>query len=244
MLQKYKFNYKPTTPEEIFGLKIYFLLVDNFASTFLVGGVVRNAILNVKSHDIDIATSATPEEITAVLKENKIKAILDNKNFGVVHVKYHKHIISITTFRKETYNKNRFPKIELIKNISLDAKRRDFTVNSLYLSPKNNLILDHVSGFKDCKKNILRFNGNPTTKIKEDPLRIVRGLRFALNYKLKIEEKSFGAMQKNFALIYTLSKNKKEQELKKVSNESEKKFLKKIIYTQKNLDTNFKRFII
>lgn len=244
MLKKYKFNYQPTTKEEVFGLKIYFLLVDNFASTFLVGGTVRNILLGFNSHDTDIATNASPEEVITLLTNNKIKPIVDHVNFGVVNVKYLGHLISITSFRKEEYNKNRFPKIELIKNPEKDAKRRDFTLNSLYLSPKNNLILDYVSGYKDCKNKLLKFTGNPVQKIKEDPLRIIRGLRFALNYKLKFEEKSFNAIQKNFSLIFTLSKNKLDKEIKKVFNKKEKELLKKIIYTQKNLDTNFKRFII
>jgi tRNA nucleotidyltransferase (CCA-adding enzyme) len=211
-----------------FGSEVYSLLVENFPQTFFVGGAVRDAILNKKISDIDICTSAKPSEVVGLLKKNGIKATDIYKNFGVIIAKKNALEIEIATFRKDSYKNSRYPSVEFVDNPNSDSKRRDFTINSLYLSTKTCLITDFHNGFRDIKKREIRFIGIPKKKITEDPLRIIRALRFAMTLNFKIEKKSFIAIKNNFNLIESITQSRLKAELEKIKNKKIKKYIKNI----------------
>lgn len=237
---KTKISFKPKTILEKFGFKVYSVLVENFTHTFFVGGTVRDLILNKNILDIDIATSATPAEVVFVLNKNQIYTNSAFKNFGVIEAVAKKLKVSVTTFRKETQTKSRYPKIAFTPNIKLDSQRRDFTINALYFSPKSAEILDFHQGLTDLKKKQIVFVGNPQKRIYEDPLRILRAFRFALNLKFKLSKKAFESINKNFYLTKQLTKSKIQTEIKKVLGKDNKILFKQIISGKKTLDKQFK----
>jgi tRNA nucleotidyltransferase (CCA-adding enzyme) len=125
----------------------------------------------------------------------------------------------ITTLREEKgYEDARHPnKIPFVKDLSIDVKRRDFTVNALYMDSSLKVI-DYVNGEEDLKNRILRMVGNADLRIKEDPLRIIRALRFSIDYKLKIDEELDKAIRKNISLLEKLNIQKIKQDIKKIKS--------------------------
>ncbi len=230
------FKYQPKSKLEKFGEKVFNLLVDNFSQTFYVGGMVRDLLLGLTVTDIDISTEGLPEDVINLLLKNKILLDLKYKQFGVIIAKQGKHVIEIATFRKEAYKDTRYPKITFIKSAKLDSKRRDFTINALYLSPKFNEILDFHKGLKDLKSNSLKFIGNPTVRISEDPLRIIRALRFAETLNLKIETKTKKALINNMYLIKFLTESRIKNEINKIKNIKIKNNVIQTINNKKSLD--------
>ncbi len=199
-----------------FGIKIINLLVENFSQTFFVGGMVRDLILQKSIYDIDIATEASPESIIQILQKNKIKYNDQGIKFGVITIPYYKKFIEITTFRQDTYNNSRFPKIKFTNSYKIDSKRRDFTINSLYLHPKTNKIFDPQNGLEDIKNHIIKFIGDPTKRIAEDPLRIVRAFTLQKKTNFNFETKTQNALKKNFANIKKISSQRIKKEIKKI----------------------------
>lgn len=175
--------FKPKSPLKKFGEKIYFLLVDNFPQSFYVGGMVRDILLSKRVTDIDIATEAKPQSVVELLSADGISADVRYKNFGVIIAKQGSLKVEIATFRKDLPSQSRYPKIAFATSPKTDSQRRDFTINALYLSQKMSKVLDFYNGIADVKARRLKFIGNPQKRIKEDPLRIVRALRFSLIFK-------------------------------------------------------------
>lgn len=223
-------------PFELFGVKIFNLLVENFPQTFFVGGYVRDKILKRKIQDIDIATEAQPKQIKELLHKTNIFYDASGENFGSVRALDKIHSVEITSFRQENYHKSRYPKITYVNNIKSDAKRRDFTINALYYNPKTSQILDFFKGIEDLKRGRLKFIGRPEQKIRQDPLRILRGLRFCLELKFKMGNRDWQAIVKNFKLIKQITKNKARAEVLKLSDMRKRKLLEEIILGEKSLD--------
>ncbi|MBP5574880.1 MAG: hypothetical protein J6X50_03970 [Bacilli bacterium] len=123
----------------------------------------------------------------------------------------------MTTLRKESnYLDSRHPsKIEFVKDIKEDYLRRDFTINALYLDESLNVI-DYCHGQEDLNNRILRMIGDPNQRLKEDPLRILRAIRFAITFDLTIEETLFKAMQDHFSLLKNLTDAKLKSEINKI----------------------------
>ena len=179
---------------------------------YLVGGTVRDYLLNIPLSDMDAVTDAKPEEI---------KTFLDDADYTFMKygsIKYVSHGVKfdITTLRKENeYVDSRHPqKIEFIKDLSVDVLRRDFTVNALYLD-NNYKVIDYVGGEKDLQNKILKMVGSPLKRIKEDPLRIIRAIRFSLDYDLTIDEELENTIRQEIALLDKLNPEKIKQDLKK-----------------------------
>ncbi len=236
-----RYIYKPKSSLEKFGLKVYEVLVENFPKTFFVGGMVRDLLLKNKITDIDIATEAKPEEVNEILNKYFMETNLGYLNMGVVLATDRKHTVSVTTFRKDLRAKNRYPKIKFVRTAKEDSKRRDFTINSLYLSPKNNKVLDYHKGVLDLKKRVIKFIGDPAAKIKQDPLRIARALRFSLVLNFKIAKKTFTSIKKYYPLLSTLTENRLQKELDKIKNPSQTEILNSTIKDKKLLDNYFKK---
>ena len=217
-----------------YALKIHKLISLKFNNTYIVGGAVRNLFLKKKVVDVDIATSATPQQIKQIFNVAKIKYDSTHEKFGVIIAQVGKHKIEVTTFRTEQYTSGRFPKVAFTRSAKKDSIRRDFTVNALYYSPELNQILDFHNGQSDVKTGILKFIGNPTKRIQEDPLRIVRAHRFALQYKLKFENKTELALQNNLHLLKNISTNRIQREVNQINLQNRKilqKTLQKVIHS-------------
>lgn len=186
---------------------------DNGYIAYIVGGYVRDTVLGIKSSDIDICTSATPKEILNLFDN----VILSDMKYGSVIVFYKGYKYDVTTLRKEIkYENNRKPiKIKYIKDIKKDLKRRDFTINTLCINSKDE-ILDFLNIKKDLENKVLRTVGSPRKKIKEDSLRILRCIRFATILGFDIDKKTKRCLTKYSYLLKNLSSNRKKEELDKI----------------------------
>ena len=183
---------------------------------YLVGGTVRDYLLNEPLTDMDAVSEATPEEILAFLPNTDATF----KRFGSLKYKTSDGLkFDITTLRKESsYEDSRHPsKIIFVKDLKEDYLRRDFTVNALYMN-KDLKVIDYCNGQEDLKNNILRMVGDPDTRIKEDPLRILRAIRFHLMHHLDIEESLLKAMHDNFDLLRNITDAKIRSELNKIDD--------------------------
>lgn len=232
-------KFKPKTNLEKFGVKVYNALVENFPRTYFVGGTVRDFLLGKKNKDIDIATSATPAEAVETLKKYFIAYNLGFQTMGVVIATSGPYSATVATFRKDLKAATRYPKIKFVKTAKLDAQRRDFTINSLYFSQKNGNILNFFRGIEDLKKKQIKFIGKPEKRIKEDPLRIIRALRFALQLNFQLEKSAKLAIKNRFSLVKHLTKSKMEKEIQKLKKQSHRNIIKNILDNPKLLDKYF-----
>lgn len=207
--------------------KIFNLLVENFPKSFFVGGSVRNYLWGKPVTDFDIATTAKPNEIAKVLQLAGYKFDLSAQKFGVVIVTVGSKDIQITTLRTDQYADDRFPKIKFTQSIAQDAKRRDFTINSLYFNAKTLELLDPLKVMPEIKNRILKSIGDPKLKFKQDPLRIIRAWRFAKTYRLTIEPKTLVALNELQHLTTQLTKTKIKKEINFSASQNVKKFLTK-----------------
>lgn len=197
-------------------LELNKLFEDNGFSLYMVGGTVRDYLMGLPLDDMDVVTDATPEDIKKFLPG----ASFVFARFGSVSFKTEKKVkFDITTLREEKgYEDARHPdKIHLVKDLSVDVKRRDFTVNALYMNSKFEVI-DYVNGQEDLQNHTLRMVGNPDLRIKEDPLRIIRALRFSIDYKLDIDSELDKAIRNNISLLEKLNIEKIRQDIRKIKN--------------------------
>ncbi len=214
-----------------FAVCVVEMLSKHFPKTYVVGGAVRNLLLKQKVGDTDIATSAKPEQVMNILKMNGIKYSSEHKKFGVILAKSNaKQSLEITTFRTDTYDKTRFPKVSFISSPAQDSRRRDFTVNALYYSLNEGNVTDYNNGLEHIMDRKLAFIGNPKKRIQEDPLRIVRAYRLALQYNLEIDKNLENILQSNLHLLKTVSAARIEREIKVVTSKKIKNQLQKVIH--------------
>lgn len=192
-------------------------LLENGYEAGLVGGCLRNLILNIPVKDYDIATSASTEEMKVIFHELTIISL--GEKFGTLILVVEGENIEVTTFRKEsTYLDNRHPEqVEFIGNIEEDLKRRDFTINALYYNDKTGLI-DLFQSRKDLNERIIRAVGEPNERFKEDSLRILRGLRFAARLDFKIEANTKKAILQSYHLLKNIKAERIAVELLEILN--------------------------
>ena len=192
---------------------------------YLVGGSVRDYFLFKSFKDMDIATDATLDDMKKFLSFHKTFENLQSGTFL-----FEQENVDVTRFRKEkNYRDFRHPqKIEFTKNIMEDASRRDFTINAMYLDAQQNLT-DPYNGMEDLHQKVLRMIGDPFSRIEEDPLRILRAIRFCETYHLKMESSLKKAVIKQKVLLKKISYSKICEELKKfsVSPKEVRKMLRK-----------------
>lgn len=169
---------------------------------YFVGGSVRDTLLDQPIHDVDIATSAFPQEIKAIfprtidvgIKHGTVLVLVGEKNY------------EITTFRTEsTYQDFRRPDhVEFVRSLTEDLKRRDFTINAFALK-EDGTIIDLFGGLEDLENHLLRAVGDPHERFHEDALRMMRGLRFVSQLGFKLEEATFTSIKENQALLAKIS---------------------------------------
>ena len=170
---------------------------------YLVGGAVRDMYMGREPKDYDFCTSATPDEVEAAVKAAGRKAYTIGKKFGTIGFKSEdgKNYFEVTTFRTETYDgQSRKPVVEFGTSLKKDLERRDFTMNALAYSPVEGII-DYFGGCNDIDYSVIRCVGEPTIRFKEDPLRMVRAIRFASQLGFNINEWTFDRIQKNKHLL-------------------------------------------
>jgi tRNA nucleotidyltransferase/poly(A) polymerase len=181
---------------------------------YIVGGAVRDILMDKTVHDWDFTTNATPEEILKVLPEG----FYDNV-FGTVGIQFDEfdRPFEITTFRtEEGYSDKRRPdKVSWGKTLKEDVSRRDFTINSLALD-KNFKVIDFFAGQDDIKAKLIRAVGVADERFSEDALRMMRAVRIAAELGFTIEETTFEAIKKNAALIEKIAKERVKDELFKL----------------------------
>ena len=172
-------------------IKILNILENNGYKAYIVGGYVRDKILGIESNDIDIITNAKPDEL------NKIFNKKCSNNYGCIILPYNGYEFEITTFRKEFYKDNdRRPyKIEYINDLKEDLIRRDFTINSICID-KNEDYIDLLNGINDINNKVIRVISDSDKKIYDDPLRILRAIRFASIYDFDLDNNLISSITK------------------------------------------------
>lgn len=193
-------------------IEILKILESKKYKAFIVGGYVRDFYRNMKNPDIDICTSAKPEQLKEIFKDDII-----TENYGSSVLNYNGNKYEITTFRKEKkYLDHRHPeKIKFVKSLKTDLKRRDFTMNALCLTSDYNYI-DYYKGMDDINNKLIRTIGNPDKRLKEDALRILRAIRFATTLDFEIEENLSNAIFSNSESLRNLSYYSRKKELEKI----------------------------
>jgi poly(A) polymerase len=156
---------------------------------FVVGGAVRDLLLGVKPKDFDVATNATPEQVKRLFR----RAFIIGRRFQIVHVMFGQDIIEVTTFRGASADSA--PKDEhgrVLRDNTFgeqheDAARRDFTINAMYYDPASQIVLDYHQGIADIRNKTLRIIGVPEARYREDPVRLLRVVRFAAKLGFTID---------------------------------------------------------
>ena len=184
-------------------------------SAWCVGGCVRDACLGLTPADFDMCTSALPEQTEAVF--SGFPLVLAGKKHGTVGVITDGGVVEITTFRTEgSYQDNRHPDwVAFVPNVEADLARRDFTVNAMAWSPERGYA-DPFWGREDLERKVLRAVGDPVQRFREDSLRILRGVRFAVRYSLTVEETTMDAMISQAGLMENLARERVFDELSKL----------------------------
>ena len=182
-----------------------------------VGGCIRKIIKKEKIDDIDLATNLEPTQVCEALKKNNINYFESGIEHGTITAIKDNYRFEITTLRKDVITDGRHAKVEFSKDWKEDASRRDFTINAIY-SDKDGNLFDPFNGKKDLENGIINFIGNPEERIKEDYLRILRYLRFFLNYSKQGHNlKIIKLLRINIKGVINLSKERLINELKKIT---------------------------
>ncbi|WP_019883327.1 MULTISPECIES: polynucleotide adenylyltransferase PcnB [unclassified Methylophilus] len=167
---------------------------------YIVGGAVRDLLLNHPPKDFDVATNATPEQVHKVFRRSRIIG----RRFRLVHVLWGHETIEVSTFRghhlsdgdAETNDSGRIIRDNVFGSIEEDSVRRDFTANALYYDPKRQEVLDFHHGVADVRAKTLRMIGDPVTRYQEDPVRMLRAVRLSAKLGLKLERSTEAPIRK------------------------------------------------
>jgi poly(A) polymerase len=188
-------------------LKVLYRLSSLGYTAYLVGGGVRDLIMGRKPKDFDVGTSAKPNEVRKAFRN----CFLIGRRFRLAHVRFGDKVIETATFRQNSQTVG-----EIIEHAAegpledntfgtpeTDAYRRDFTVNGLFYDIKDFSVIDWVGGMKDIEKKVIRAIGDPEIRFQEDPVRMMRAVKFASRLGFTIERKTLAAMKKYHSCILT-----------------------------------------
>jgi poly(A) polymerase len=190
-------------------LKVLSKLQKEGFDAYLVGGCVRDLLLGREPKDFDVATNAEPEQVRDVFRNCR----LIGRRFRLAHVCFGRDVIEVATFRgagedqhdKPVHNKEgRLLRDNVYGSIEEDVWRRDFTVNALYYNIKDFTVVDYVGGMADHKAATLRLIGDPETRFREDPVRMLRAVRFAVKLGFKLDPDCEKAMHKVAELLFSI----------------------------------------
>lgn len=197
-------------------LKIQNLLEAKGYKTLAAGGFVRDFLLGKIPKDIDLATSALPEEVIRVLEESKIQCIPTGLKHGTITAVLDKTYYEITTLRLDRICRGREAEVEFVKSFEEDAKRRDLTINALFMNLETQEIFDYCGGKQDLQDNVLKFVGDPEKRIREDYLRILRFYRFQSQLEFIPDSESLVACQKYLPFLCFVSSERIKDEMCKM----------------------------
>ena len=201
-------------------LKVLKELNDNGYKAYIVGGYVRDVLLDIESNDIDITTNATPKQIMELFNDS----CLPNEDYGSVIIEKKGYRFEITTFRKEIgYNDNRHPtEVKYIDELYPDLLRRDFVINTICMD-SNGDIVDYLNGREDLENKVIRTVDDAYKSFSDDALRILRAIRFATILDFKLSDEVVDAIKKTKNLVRNLSYYRKKSELDKIFTSSNRK---------------------
>jgi poly(A) polymerase len=158
---------------------------------YLVGGSVRDLLLNRKPKDFDISTSARPEEIKSLFRN----CLLIGKRFRLAHIRFGKKLLEVSTFRSgDPTKEDLILRDNAWGSAEEDVLRRDFTINGLYYDPENETVIDYVGGVEDAKGKTLRTIGKAETRFRQDPVRMIRLLKFKARFDFIVDPLSMEAL--------------------------------------------------
>lgn len=184
---------------------------------YLVGGCVRDLLLGAKPKDFDVATDARPDRIMSLFPNSGCVGA----HFGVVLVRDGLAQVEVATFRSDNdYSDGRRPSsVHFEHDARQDVLRRDFTINGLLMDPDGGAVLDYVGGRDDLERRVIRAVGDPAVRFREDRLRLLRAVRFAARLGFSIDPPTFAAIQRDHALIRTVSAERVRDELARILTE-------------------------
>lgn len=182
---------------------------------YLVGGGVRDLLLNGNPKDFDLATDATPEQVKNLFRGARIIG----RRFKIVHVRMGRELLEVTTFRdshteaesqrdSQQADSGMLLRDNVFGTLETDSARRDFTINALYYTSKDFTIHDYEGGLEDLEKRQIRMIGDPETRYKEDPVRMLRAVRFAAKLGFSIEKHTAAPIAKNAELLSQVSSSR------------------------------------
>lgn len=197
--QRVQFDKKFLDPDAVSTIK---RITKSGYEAYLVGGCIRDLLLGYEPKDFDIATNATPEQIKKLFNHSRIIG----RRFKLVHVIFSaRKFIEVATFRSSKSNKTSNKGMVLRDNyygsLKDDVFRRDFTVNSLYFDIKKSEVIDYVNGLNDLKELKINMIGDPSERFEEDPVRMIRAVRFKVKLRATIDSKLNNRILKNAYLI-------------------------------------------
>lgn len=184
---------------------------------YVVGGSVRDALLNQSHDDFDFATDAKPDEVIEIVKKWANAIWLVGVEYGTIGLLRNKTKVEITSLRSETYQTaNRWPKVAFDSDIVQDLARRDFTINAMAIEMPSGVLIDPFNGQQDLKERILRTPLSPEQSFSDDPLRMLRAIRFVATLQFKLDPNVQESMRENAALLAGISKERIRDELSKI----------------------------
>ncbi|MFM8900735.1 MAG: polynucleotide adenylyltransferase PcnB [Burkholderiales bacterium] len=223
-------------------IKVVQTLTEAGFEAYIVGGAVRDLLLGLRPKDFDVATNATPEQVKALFR----RAFIIGRRFRIVHVVYGRgrehEVIEVSTFRamvdsasaEQVAGNEKTSKSELAGKTHVvdaegrvlrdnvwgpqidDAARRDFTVNAMYYDPQRQIVVDYHKGLQDARKKLLRMIGDPANRYREDPVRIIRAVRFAAKLGFEIEPKTRAPIKEMATLLENVPQSRLFDELIKL----------------------------
>lgn len=193
-------------------IKVLESLIENGYEAYLVGGAVRDLLAGLTPKDYDIVTSAKPTDVKRIFRNS----IIIGRRFKLVHVRFGRNIIEVATFRgsdkkffsrknRVTNHKGMLVRDNVYGDLESDVWRRDFSINALYYDLENKQIIDYVNGFEDIKAKKLRVIGDPETRYREDPVRMIRALRYAAKLDFKLDDSNIACIENMKDILATSS---------------------------------------
>ena len=193
------------------------LYAKNGFQIYLVGGAVRDGILDIETKDFDFTTNASSEDSIKMLNKNKYKTTEIGRAFGTIETTVEDYSIHITTYREDKYNKDsRKPEIKTSGELETDLSRRDFTVNAIAYDINNNEIIDPYGGLKDLSEGLIRTPDTADISFSDDPLRMLRACRFVSTHGFTPNNELFKAISKNAERIEIVSTERIRDEFTKL----------------------------
>jgi len=223
-------------------IRVVKTLADAGYEAYIVGGAVRDLLVGLRPKDFDVATNATPEQVKGLFR----RAFIIGRRFRIVHVVFGRgrdhEVIEVSTFRavmdasaaEQVSGNEKTAKGELAGKTHVvdaagrvlrdnvwgpqieDAARRDFTVNAMYYDPQRQIVVDYHGGIKDAKKKVLRMIGDPAVRYREDPVRIIRLVRFAAKLGFSIEPKTRAPIREMASLLRSVPASRTFDEMIKL----------------------------